>query len=124
MYGIENKSITTSKQYHTTLHFHQTSKKTRALQGLWKNSPSTSLDLSHQMSDVWLDTWIKAYTAGFERWFYYSKRKQRRECKPLHHSAGHSEVRRLGWMYRVGGKFVVKDLEWWCVFGDIVVCPW
>jgi hypothetical protein len=54
MYAIENKSITTSKQYHQepSLSLHP-SKKTRA-ELSWENYPSRSLDLSHQTTVIWL----------------------------------------------------------------------
>jgi hypothetical protein len=48
---IENKSTTTSKhdQYHLHL-LHQTSKKKARVKLLWENSPSRSLDHSHQIT--------------------------------------------------------------------------
>jgi hypothetical protein len=53
--------------------------------------PFSSLDLSHQTTLNLAITWIKAYTAGFERWFYYQRGSNHwHECIPLHHSADYT----------------------------------
>jgi len=65
---------TRTKEEHQAVSIATTSKKPDTNQwALWKNSRSLSLDLSHQTNGLaWLIESFKAYTTGFERWFYYS----------------------------------------------------
>jgi hypothetical protein len=49
---------------------HSINKKNQSRSSIGK-LPFSSLDHSHQATVTWLNSWIQAYTAGFERWFYY-----------------------------------------------------
>jgi hypothetical protein len=70
LYILHTTTTTTDDKQNQPPASHSSPAKSQSQQAPWKNSHPHPLILATRQRFHLAITWIKAYTAGFERWFY------------------------------------------------------